>query len=210
MPRKILIATTNKGKAAELAAMLGTFDVDVQWLTLADFPDVPDVPEDGRTFAENARKKALGYAEATGCWTLADDSGLVVDALDGAPGIHSARFSGPAPDPARRQLLDHRNMAKVLQLMQDVPDHRRTARFVCNICLASPSEVLAETAGTLEGRIARQEHGDHGFGYDPIFLLSDNRTVAQLSPDEKNALSHRATALRQMRPIIQNLLRTSS
>ncbi len=210
MPRKILIATTNKGKAAELAAMLGTFDVDVQWLTLADFPDVPDVPEDGRTFAENARQKALGYAEATGCWTLADDSGLVVDALDGAPGIHSARFSGPAPDPARRQLLDHRNMAKVLQLMQDVPDHRRTARFVCNICLASPSEVLAETAGTLEGRIARQEHGDHGFGYDPIFLLSDNRTVAQLPPNEKNTISHRAAAMRKMSPLIHSLLHTSS
>ena len=136
MERKILVATTNKGKLAELRAML---DLDVQWLCLDDLGDFEEVLEDGATFAANARKKALAYAAESGFWTLADDSGLVIDALDGAPGVMSARFSGEPPKGDDRGLLDHRNMVKVLQLMEDVSAERRTARFVCNICLAAPT-----------------------------------------------------------------------
>ncbi len=145
--RVILVATTNPGKVRELRALLGT---QVDWKSLADFPGVPEVKEDGATFAENACKKALGYAQATGLWTLADDSGLVVDALGGAPGVNSARFSGARPPGGDRRLLDRRNMEKLLALLQDVPPEKRTARFVCCLCLASPEKVLLETRGTLE------------------------------------------------------------
>ena len=124
MDKQILIATTNRAKAGELVEMLGAggaVGAGVQWLSLKDFPDMPEVVEDGATFEQNARKKALGYAAATGVWTIADDSGLVIDALDGAPGVMSARFSGEPPKDADRQLLDHRNMTKVLELMAGVP-----------------------------------------------------------------------------------------
>jgi len=208
MTRKIVIATTNKGKAAELVAMLGAFDADVDWLTLADFGEMPEVAEDGLTFAENARKKALGYARATGHWTLADDSGLVIDALGGAPGVHSARFSDPLKSNAGRELLDHRNMAKVLDLMKDVPDEDRAAQFVCSLCLASPGGVLIETEGRLAGRIARAERGGGGFGYDPIFFLPErNATVAQLDSVEKNTISHRSEAVRRLRPLLAALIK---
>jgi XTP/dITP diphosphohydrolase len=204
--RQILIATTNRGKAAELAAMLE--GLGVEWMSLGDYPDIPEVVEDGETFAENARKKACDYARATGLWTVADDSGLVIDVLDGAPGIKSARFSGEKEDGADRQLLDHRNMAKVLRLMNNVPDDKRTARFVCCVCLASPAGVLAETSGTLEGRICKQETGENGFGYDPIFLLEEmRRTAAQLTADEKNTLSHRFKAIDKLRVLLPGLLK---
>ena len=200
-----MIATTNRGKAAELADMLSC--VDVEWLSLNDFPDAPEVIEDGDTFAENARKKALGYAAATGLWTVADDSGLVIDALDGAPGVMSARFSGEQDKCDDRQLLDHRNMAKVLSLMEGVAEDKRTARFVCNLCLAQPNHVLAETHGTLEGCIATHEIGDNGFGYDPVFFLPDlNCTVAQLSSEQKNEISHRAQAISYLKPPLHTLL----
>jgi len=209
MSRKILIATTNSGKAAELTAMLGALNVDVQWLTLAQFPEVPEVPEDGQSFSENARKKACGYATATALWTLADDSGLVIDALGGDPGVRSARFSGPVNKPNVRQLLDHRNMAKVLSLMKNVPDEKRSACFVCNICLASPDGVIAESEGRLRGRITHRESGMHGFGYDPIFFLPGRDcTVAELTAHEKNQLSHRAAALANLRPLLLSVLNT--
>jgi len=206
MTRKIVIATTNKGKAAELVAMLGAFDADVDWLTLADFGEMPEVAEDGLTFAENARKKALGYARATGHWTLADDSGLVIDALGGAPGVHSARFSDPLKSNAGRELLDHRNMAKVLDLMKDVPDEDRAAQFVCSLCLASPGGVLIETEGRLAGRIARAERGGGGFGYDPIFeVKGTGKTYSEMTLEEKNSLSHRYLAFKKMGDIIASL-----
>ena len=148
MKRKILVATTNPGKIAELRAML---DLDIEWLGLSDFGDIDEIEEDGATFAENACKKALGYAKAAGLWTIADDSGLVVDALGGAPGVKSARFSGEKDND--RTLLDHKNMAKVLKLLEDVSKEKRTARFVCHLCLASPEKILIETEGTLEGLI---------------------------------------------------------
>lgn len=201
--RTILLATTNPGKLAELAAMLG---VDVAWKNLTDFPDVRTVEEDGGTFAENARKKALGYAAQMGLWTLADDSGLVIDALDGAPGVQSARFCGAA-DARDRATIDRLNNARVLELLADVPDEQRTARFMCCLCLAEPGKVLAESQGTFEGQILRQARGENGFGYDPIFYVPDSgRTVAELSREQKNAISHRARAVAAMRPHLVRLL----
>lgn len=201
--KQILIATTNPGKKAELSAML---DADVHWLSLSDFPDLKEVIEDGDTFAENARKKALDYAKQTGIWTLADDSGLVIDALGGRPGVNSARFSG-AKD-KERTLIDHKNIAKVLKLMKDVPSEKRTARFVCSICLASADKILIETQGKLEGIIIDEEKGANGFGYDPIvFVPNMNKTVAQMLPDEKNAISHRGNAIRKLKPLLEHLLK---
>ena len=205
MNKTILVATTNPGKLAELTAML---DLDIDWLSLADFPDTPDVAEDGQTFDQNARKKAVAYAKAAGCWTIADDSGLVVDALDGAPGVRSARFSGEPARDENRTLLDHNNMAKILELLKDVPTEKRTARFVCSLCLASPKEILIETQGQFEGIIAHNPAGNNGFGYDPIFFVpSLGKTAAQLTAEEKNAISHRGNAIRKLKPLLAKRLK---
>ena len=191
-------------------------DADVNWLSLADFPNIPEVKEDGTTFIENAAKKAIGYAKATGLWTIADDSGLVIDALGGAPGIESARFSGQKGED--RKLIDHKNIAKVLKLLKGVPAEKRTARFVCSLCLAcpepvegaSPDQILIETQGTLEGLITEKEIGENGFGYDPVFFVPHlDKTVAQLTPEEKNAISHRGSAIRKLKPLLAQLLKNS-
>lgn len=204
MKHTILVATTNPGKLAELSSML---DMDIEWKSLSDFDNITEVEEDGDTFEENARKKALGYAAQTGCWTIADDSGLVIDVLNGAPGIHSARFSG-AKD-KNRTLIDHKNITKVLGLMKDVEGSDRSARFVCALCLASPEEVLAETQGKVEGVITEKEIGEKGFGYDPIFLVNGkNKTAAQMEPDEKNAVSHRGNAIRKIKPMLTKLIKS--
>jgi XTP/dITP diphosphohydrolase len=205
MRRQILVATTNPGKIAELRAML---DFDVEWVGLSDFPNINEVEEDGKTFAENAHKKAIGYAKQTGLWTIADDSGLSVDALGGLPGVTSARFSGEKGK--NRKLLDHKNMAKVLKLLEGVPKEKRTARFICCLCLASPEKILIETEGRLEGFIAEKEAGENGFGYDPIFFVPQlGKTVAQLSRKEKNAISHRGNAIRKLKPLLEQLLQTN-
>jgi XTP/dITP diphosphohydrolase len=202
--RKILVASTNIGKIAELRAML---DADVEWLDLSDFPDIAEIEEDGLTFVENARKKAIGYAKSTGLLTIADDSGLVVDALGGAPGVKSARFSGEKTINDDGTLIDHRNIAKVLELLEDVSEEKRTARFFCCLCLASPEQILIETEGTLEGLITNKEIGKNGFGYDPIFFVPHlNKTVAQLTPEEKNAISHRGNAIKKLKPLLEKLL----
>ena len=211
--KKILVATTNPGKIAELKSMLGD---DIQWIGLADFPDVPEIEEDGKTFAENARKKAVGYAKATGLWTIADDSGLVIDTLGGEPGVKSARFaeSYRRDRKERRDSLDKKNIEKLLNLLKGISEEKRTARFVCCLCLASPPDerraspekVLIETEGKLEGFIAEAETGENGFGYDPIFFVPKlNKTVAQLSREEKNAISHRGNAIRKLRPLLEEL-----
>jgi len=202
--QRILVATTNPGKIAELRAML---DFDVEWLGMSDVGDIGQIKEDGSTFAENARKKALGYAKSTGLWTIADDSGLVVDALGGEPGVKSARFSGEKTINDDGTLIDHRNIAKVLELLKDVPEKKRTARFVCSLCLASPEEILIETEGMLEGLITNREIGKNGFGYDPIFFVPHlDKTVAQLTAEEKNAISHRGNAIRKFKPLLEELL----
>ena len=205
MKLKILVATTNPGKIAELRAML---EADVKWLSLADFSDIAEVPEDGLTFVENACKKAIGYAKATGLWTIADDSGLVIDALDGEPGVKSARFAGVKSED--RKLIDRQNSEKVLKLLGGVPREKRTARFVCCLCLASPERILIETQGTLDGFINDRPVGENGFGYDPIFFVPRlNKTVAQLCREEKNAISHRGNAIRKLRPLLDKLLGTA-
>ena len=200
----ILVATTNPGKIRELRAML---DADVQWKGLSDFPGIGEVEEDGATFAENARKKATEYAQAARLWTLADDSGLVVDALDGAPGVKSARFCGDIPPGADRKLIDRRNIAKLLELLKGVPPEKRTARFVCSLCLASPDKILIETRGTVEGLIVDEPVGTNGFGYDPVFFVPDpGKTIAQLPDEEKNVISHRGNAIAEFRPLLSELL----
>lgn len=202
MSSKILVASSNPGKVAELKACVGT---EVAWVGLGDFGHINQIEEDGATFAENARKKAVGYAKTTGLWTLADDSGLVVDALGGAPGVNSARFSGQRS--SDRRLTDLRNIEKLLRLLEGVPEQKRTARFVCCLCLASAEKVLIETEGALEGLITQRPRGENGFGYDPIFFVpSLQKTVAELSSAEKNAISHRGNAIRQLRPLLQELL----
>ncbi len=204
MKHRILVATSNPGKMAELKAML---DFNVEWFSLSEFTDIAEIREDGITFVENARKKATGYAKATGLWTIADDSGLVVDALDGAPGVKSARFSGEKLPDEDRTLIDHRNIAKVLKLLEGVSTEKRTARFVCCLCLAQPERIIAETIGTLEGLITNKEIGTNGFGYDPIFFVPTlNKTVGQLTAEEKNAISHRGNAIRKLKPLLNKLL----
>jgi XTP/dITP diphosphohydrolase len=203
----ILIATTNPGKKSELIKMLGSLSAKINWLSLNDFPDTTEVTEDGSTFAENARKKALGYASQTGCITIADDSGIVIDALNGAPGVNSARFSGVKNPRDSRDLIDHRNILKVLELMKDISEEKRTARFVCNICLAQDQSIIAEKQGKFEGIITTKEIGSNGFGYDPImYIPSFKKTVAQMTQDEKNKISHRSKAIQRMKPEIQKLV----
>ena len=205
--RKILIATGNIGKIAELKAML---DLDADWLDLSYYPEIEEIEEDGETFIENACKKAIGYARITGQWTIADDSGLQVDALGGEPGVKSSRYSGEKTINDDGTLIDHRNIAKVLKLLEGVPKDKRTARFFCSLCLASQEQVLIETEGTLEGLITTKEIGKNGFGYDPIFFVPHlNKTVAQLTPEEKNAISHRGNAIRKLKPLLKKLLENS-
>ena len=199
--KKIFVASTNPGKLKELREMLGD---DIEWVGLSDFPGIDEIEEDGNTFAENARKKALGYAKATGLWTLADDSGLVVDALGGEPGVNSARFSGTKNKD--RKIVDRKNIEKLLAMLKDVPKEKRQARFVCCLCLASTEKVLIETTGTLEGEIIDEPAGENGFGYDPVFFVTKlNKTVAQLSAKEKNAISHRGNAIRKLKSLLFNI-----
>jgi len=196
----LLVATQNRGKLDEYRDMLNELG-DINWLSLWDVGLAGmEVEESGSTFEENARLKAVAYAEATGIFTLADDSGLMVDALDGAPGIYSARYGAPAAgsDQERYDLLLHN--------LQGVPHEKRTARFVCVIAMASPGQPVHFAPGSVEGHIATAPRGEHGFGYDPVFLLPDGRTMAQLSPDEKHIISHRGNALRAALPILRELL----
>ncbi len=191
MPRTLVIGTRNAGKFREIAALLAPLDLDVR--PLDAFAPVPPVPETGETLEANARAKALGYARATGRWVLADDSGLEVDVLGGAPGVRSARFGGEAGN-------DALNNRALLAALADHPPETRTARFRCVMALAAPGRVLAVTEGACEGVITDRPAGSNGFGYDPLFYLPDRgRTMAQLPPAEKNRLSHRGRALAAMR-----------
>ncbi len=185
--RELVFATGNEGKLRELSALLGE-----GWRVRSakDFPQVPEVVEDADTFEGNAAKKAHAFARATGLWALADDSGLVVDALDGAPGIHSARYA-----PTEAQRID-----RLLNALADAG--ARSARFVCALCLAAPDGTTFTSRGTCEGEIARERRGDGGFGYDPVFLLPGGRSMAELTRDEKSAVSHRGHAFRALLPTL--------
>lgn len=194
----IVLATKNKGKIAELRALLEKSGITVKGL--ADFPDLGDIPETGTTFADNARIKARAVSTALDLPAVADDSGLCVDALSGAPGVYSARYSG-------ENATDQANNAKLLAALAHVPDDARTARFVCAMAAMTPDGRLAESQGAWEGRIAAAPAGDGGFGYDPLFLVPDlGRTAAQLTPAEKNARSHRGLALARLVPLLTDLL----
>jgi len=202
MSQTIVIATTNPGKFIELSAML---DEGITWKSLADFENLTEVEEDGQTFVENARKKALGYAHQTQSWVIADDSGLMIDALDGAPGVNSARFSGSKN--SDKTLIDHKNIAKVLELLKGIEPAKRTARFVCCLCVASPDRVIFETQGVLSGTITESKIGENGFGYDPIFWVTENnKTVAQMQPEEKNSISHRGLAIKKLKQLLPSLI----
>ena len=192
---KVLFATRNPGKLAELSQLVAD---RLQIVSLAEVT-VPELEEDGETFEDNARMKALAAARATGLPSLADDSGLCVDALGGAPGVRSARYA-PGDDRARYE--------KLLLALRDVPDERRGAAFRCALCLAFPDGRVFTSQGECRGTIARAPRGSHGFGYDPVFELEPGgRTIAELPREEKARLSHRGQAFRSMAPRLEALAR---
>lgn len=194
-PVRLLIATTNRGKLREVRAMLEGLPIEV--VTLDEYPTLPPPVEDQDTFEGNARLKALHYAKLTDCLTLADDSGLEVDALGKAPGVYSARYAGPA-------CIDAENNAKLIGDLVDVPAEKRTARFCCAMALVQREVVLAIEIGRIEGLIVDEPRGTNGFGYDPHFLVPEyGLTAAEMPPEQKNQISHRGRALSAMRPAIE-------
>lgn len=198
MPRLVL-ASRNKGKIKELQTLLT--DLPWQVCSLLDFPDGPEVEEDGATFLENALKKASVVAKTLQMWTLADDSGLEVDYLNGAPGVYSARFAGVHGD-------DGKNNEKLLTLLDGVPWAQRTARFRAALAFVGPNGEAWTTEGTCEGIIALAPQGDGGFGYDPLFYLPElGQTMAELPADLKNRISHRAVAMQKFRRYLQDEFR---
>lgn len=198
MPRQLLVATRNPGKLRELQEIL--IDLPLLLIDLTLFPSVQDVPETGRTFGENASIKAIGYATQSKELTLADDSGLEIDALGGAPGVFSARYLGESVSFSVR-------IESLLRLLSGVDPARRTARFVCAVAIADrDGNILHTSCGTCEGRIAAAPRGTSGFGYDPIFIPHRyESTFADLDPEVKNRISHRARALEITREYLQNL-----
>lgn len=199
--KQLLIATNNKGKIKELQDLLK--DTDIELFTPSQINLKLDVIEDGKTYAENSTKKAIAFAEASHLVSLADDSGLEVDALSGAPGLYSARYS-PKPNATDK---DRR-----LYLLKNLKDKPRpwTARFHATIAIASPNGTVHLTEGICEGEIIPEERGTGGFGYDPIFLLQTlGKTMAELSMDEKNRLSHRARAVMKAKPVLIHILKLS-
>lgn len=195
---KLVVASRNKDKVREIKAILG--DLPVEVLSLEDFPEVASVEEDGSTFEENALKKALHVWNHTQMATLADDSGLEVDALDGEPGVRSARYAGDEHD-------YQKNNEKLLKLLKDVPKSQRKARFVCVAVLVTPRGKIVMHRGEVEGEIVDQPRGAGGFGYDPVFLLPHlGKTVAELDEGTKNKVSHRARALQGIKTFLIGLL----
>lgn len=196
----LVLGTFNRKKGEELAGLLEL--AGVRMGTLADFPGVQPVEEDGQSFAENARRKAAGYARQIGQWVLADDSGLLVDALGGRPGVYSARYAGPGAD-------DAANRRKLLAELAEVPLEKRTARFECHLALADPTGAIrAEAAGQCRGRITFAERGQQGFGYDPLFeILEYHRTFGELGPVAKGRLSHRGRAIQHIHPVLVRIFR---
>ncbi len=197
---RLVVASRNRKKTGEISELLGPFAIEV--VSVADIAGAPDVVEDGHTFAENAAKKASETARALSQWALGEDSGLEVAALGGAPGIYSARYSGP-------NATDEANNAKLMTELAAVPDERRTARYVCNTALADPSGMIRlQVEAYCHGRITREPRGTNGFGYDPYFLIPEyHRTFGELSPAVKRHLSHRARAFERLIPQLVPLAR---
>ncbi len=198
---EILLATGNGNKVKELQKMLDEQPQSKGWVvkSLRDFPDIVIPAEDAPDFLGNALIKARAAAKQTGLLTLADDSGLAVDALDGAPGVRSARYAGEEHD-------DAANNAKLLRAMAAVPAAKRTARFMCCIALVAPDGREDHAVGACEGRIALEPKGEDGFGYDPLFIVDGlNKTMAELTMAEKNKISHRGKALKEILPKINKI-----
>lgn len=194
MIKELVLATRNPDKGRELAALLK--DLGIRIRTLAEFPDVPEVVEDGETCEANAIKKAVTVARATGLPAVADDTGLMVDALGGRPGVHAARFAGP-------NATYEDNCRKLLRELNGVPRERRRARFVTVAALADPDGKVEVVQGVLDGAIAEAPAGTQGFGYDPVFVVPElGKTLAELAPAEKNRISHRAKALVQVKALL--------
>jgi len=198
---KLLVGTNNRGKVREYEELLVRLPEAVEITFPARECLTLEVEEPAETFEENARIKALAYARASGLVSLADDSGLEVDALGGGPGVHSARYAGPgASDIDRYRML--------LDALSNVPTGRRTARFRCVVALALPDGTVHTAEGTCEGEIGFDPRGEHGFGYDPVFVVrgQGGRTMAELAPDLKNQISHRARALAAIQPVLRRLI----
>jgi XTP/dITP diphosphohydrolase len=195
--RRILIATSNPGKLSDFAGAAAVHGIEVAGIP--NFSALPLVVEDGRTFEENARKKAEGYSiHAPGEIVVADDSGLEVDALHGAPGVHSARYAADEPQLADANTDDEANNARVLRELNDVPAEKRTGRFVCVLAAARDAKTLATFRGVAEGVILNTPRGTNGFGYDPLFYFPQiHKTFAELSAQDKSRYSHRGAAFRQ-------------
>lgn len=193
---EVIVATRNKGKIREIREALKGLGLRIY--ALSDFSDVPEIEEDGKSFAENALKKAHFYSKYFGKLTIADDSGLEVDGLGGLPGIYSARYAGEGAS-------GQENNQKLLREMQGLPVSKRGARFRCIIAAVSHDGKEAVAEGSCKGRIGFKEKGKKGFGYDPLFVLPNSKkTMAELSLEEKNAISHRGKAIRKIRRIIQS------
>jgi XTP/dITP diphosphohydrolase len=192
------MATRNAGKLREIQAILSPLGLKI--LSLRDFPDVPEILEDGQTFEENAVKKAAVVARQTGRMAIADDSGLAVDALQGRPGVFSSRYAGEnATDAERYQ--------KLLKEMAGTPQGKRGAAFICAMAVASPDGKAETVVGQCRGEIAFAPKGSHGFGYDPVFYLPEwCKTMAELEPEVKNRISHRAQALEKLKQILPKFL----
>jgi len=196
--KEVIIATKNPGKAREFEEIFSSRGIAVR--TLLDFPELPEVEETGTTFEENAILKAEAVSQALNKMVIGDDSGLIVDALEGRPGIFSARYAGEPKN-------DQNNTDKVLLELQGVPEEKRTARFYCALAIALPGQETNTVSGTCEGRILAERRGTNGFGYDPVFYVPEKGlSMAELSSEEKNQLSHRANALKKLDVLLDTIL----
>ena len=193
----LIVATRNQGKLKEIRALIEDLDFEVR--SLADYEDMPEIVEDGKTFRANALKKALTISRYTGGLVMGEDSGIEVKALGNRPGVFSARYSGPGA-------ADKKNNAKMLEELRDVPDECRQARYRCVAALTRGDEIIAVVSGTCQGMIARQECGTNGFGYDPLFFIPKyGKTFGQLAPAIKAGMSHRAKAMKKLRKVLEKM-----
>ncbi|MCU9614052.1 XTP/dITP diphosphatase [Caldibacillus lycopersici] len=194
--KEMIIATKNAGKAKEFIEIFSPMGYTVK--TLLDFPDAPDIEETGATFEENALLKAEGIAKYFNRIVIADDSGLAIDALEGRPGVYSARYAGESKD-------DEANIAKVLEELKEVPEEKRTAHFHCTLALTGPCMEPVIVEGMCDGVILTEKRGTSGFGYDPIFYVPAlGKTMAEMNGEEKNSISHRGNAIRKLREWVKN------
>lgn len=196
--KEVIIATKNPGKAREFEHIFSSRGITVR--TLLDYPEIPEVEETGTTFEENATLKAVAVSKALGQMVIGDDSGLIVDALEGRPGIYSARYAGEPKN-------DQNNTDKVLSELEGIPEEKRTARFYCALAVAVPGQETETVSGTCEGQILEARRGTNGFGYDPVFYVPEKGlSMAELSSEEKNKISHRANALKKLDVVLDEIL----